>query len=124
MAGRIIQILRSDPGSSHFFAFGVGHFLGQHSIVTLVREAGLQVERVEVEQEEEEVEEMDGEVEEEEVEEELEEVEEEGELEVEEEELLEEETDFQTWRQFSGGERSASGIIIILCLNLITTILL
>ena len=117
MAGRIIQILRSDPGSSHFFAFGVGHFLGQHSIVTLVREAGLQVERVEVEQEEEEVEEMDGEVEEE-------KVEEEGELEVEEEELLEEETDFQTWRQFSGGERSASGIIIILCLNLISTILL
>ena len=48
MAGRVIEILRSDPGSSHFFAFGVGHFLGQQGIVQLVREAGFTVERVDM----------------------------------------------------------------------------
>ena len=51
MAGRVIKILRSDPGSSHFFAFGVNHFLGQQSIVQLAREAGFEVERVGVEEE-------------------------------------------------------------------------
>ena len=75
MAGRVIQILGSDPGSSHFFAFGVAHFLGQQSIVQLLRDFG--------------------------VEEELE-----------------------TLRQISGGERSASGMIIILCLTLLANILI
>ena len=93
MAGRVIEILRSDPGSSHFFAFGVGHFLGQQSVVTLVREAGFQVDRVAVR------------VEEEEVEEEVEE-------------------DLKALPQFSGGERSASEIIIVLCLTLLVNILL
>ena len=80
MAGRVIKILRSDPGSSHFFAFGVNHFLGQQSIVQLVREAGFEVERVGVEEE------------------------------------------LETLRQISGGERSASSIIIILCLALLVSI--
>ena len=82
MAGRVIEILRSDPGSSHFFALGVAHFLGEQSIVQLVREAGYDVERVGVEEE------------------------------------------LETLRQISGGERSASGIIIILCLTFLANLLL
>ena len=90
MAGRVIEILRSDPGSSHFFAFGVGHFLGQQSVVTLVREAGFQVDRIGVR--------------------------------VEEEEEVEE--DLKVLPQFSGGERSASETVIVLCLSLLVNILL
>ena len=82
MAGRVIQILGSDPGSSHFFAFGVAHFLGQQSIVQLLRDFGVEVERVGVEEE------------------------------------------LETLRQISGGERSASDIIIILCLPLLAIILI
>ena len=48
MASRVIQLLRSNPGSSLFFAFGVDHFTGEDSVIDLVREAGFEVERVRV----------------------------------------------------------------------------
>ena len=48
MASRVIELLRSNPGSSLFFAFGVGHFTGEDSVIELMREAGFEVERVRV----------------------------------------------------------------------------
>ena len=48
MASRVIQLLRSNPGSSLFFAFGLAHFTGEDSVIDLVREAGFEVERVRV----------------------------------------------------------------------------
>ena len=46
MARRVIELLRTNPGSSLFFAFGVGHFTGEDSVIDMMREAGFQVERV------------------------------------------------------------------------------
>ena len=46
MASRVIQLLRSNPGSSLFFAFGAGHFTVEDSVIDLMREAGFEVERV------------------------------------------------------------------------------
>ena len=48
MARRVIELLRTNPGSSLFFAFGVGHFTGEDSVIDMMREAGFQVERVRV----------------------------------------------------------------------------
>ena len=48
MARRVIELLRSNPGSSLFFAFGVDHFTGEDSVIELMREAGFEVERVRV----------------------------------------------------------------------------
>ena len=84
MSSRVIEILRTDPGSSHFFAFGAAHFLGQQGIVQLVREAGFTVERVDMWMR----------------------------------------YDPQTSQQLNSGERSASGVIILFCLNLLANILL
>ena len=46
MASRVIRLLRTSPGKSLFFAFGVRHFVGEENIIDIVREAGFQVERV------------------------------------------------------------------------------
>ena len=48
MARRVIELLRTNPGSSLFFAFGVGHFTGEDSVIDMMREAGFHVERVRV----------------------------------------------------------------------------
>ena len=48
MASRAIELLRTNPGSSLFFAFGADHFLGDDSVIDLMREAGFEVERVRV----------------------------------------------------------------------------
>jgi len=43
MAGRVIHLLLNNPGSSFFFAFGAGHFVGENTIIDLVRKAGFVV---------------------------------------------------------------------------------
>ena len=48
MASRVIKLLRSNPGSSLFIAFGHHHFTGDDSLTDLMREAGFGVERVRV----------------------------------------------------------------------------
>ena len=48
LAGRVVNLLRTNPGSSLFFAFGAAHFTGDDSVIDLVREAGFEVERVRV----------------------------------------------------------------------------
>ena len=40
------ELLLNNPGSSFFFAFGAGHFVGENTIVDVVREAGFNVEHV------------------------------------------------------------------------------
>ncbi|XP_053201154.1 metalloprotease TIKI2-like [Panonychus citri] len=47
MAKKIISLLNDQSDESFFFAFGVAHFLGDHSIIDLLRTAGYSVERVE-----------------------------------------------------------------------------
>ena len=34
------------PGQSFFFAFGAGHFVGDHTILDVVRKAGFRVDQV------------------------------------------------------------------------------
>jgi len=46
MGGRVIELLLNNPGSSFFFAFGAGHFVGENTIVDVVRNAGFNVEQV------------------------------------------------------------------------------
>jgi uncharacterized protein YbaP (TraB family) len=46
MASRVIEQIRSNPETSLLFAFGVGHFLGENSVVELLRSEGLEVRRV------------------------------------------------------------------------------
>lgn len=46
MGGRVIELLLNNPGSSFFFAFGAGHFVGENTIVDVVRNAGFNVEHV------------------------------------------------------------------------------
>ena len=41
-----IELLLNNPGSSFFFAFGAGHFVGDHTIIDVVRRAGFTVEPV------------------------------------------------------------------------------
>ena len=40
------ELLLNNPGSSFFFAFGAGHFVGEHTIIDVVRRAGFTVEPV------------------------------------------------------------------------------
>lgn len=40
------ELLLNNPGSSFFFAFGAGHFVGEHTIIDVVRRAGFNVEPV------------------------------------------------------------------------------
>ena len=48
MVSRVIQLLKSNPGSSLFFAFDGADFKADDSVIDLVREAGFEVERVRV----------------------------------------------------------------------------
>ena len=33
MGARVIELLLNNPGQSFFFAFGAGHFVGDHTII-------------------------------------------------------------------------------------------
>jgi uncharacterized protein YbaP (TraB family) len=46
MASRVIEQIKSNPETSLFFAFGAAHFLGENSVVELLRSEGLEVRRV------------------------------------------------------------------------------
>ncbi|XP_071536690.1 metalloprotease TIKI1-like isoform X2 [Panulirus ornatus] len=46
MGRRVVEILRANPDQSFFFAFGAGHFLGNHTVLDVVRAAGLAVQHV------------------------------------------------------------------------------
>ena len=46
MSKNIAELLLNNPGSSFFFAFGAGHFVGENTIVDVVRNAGFNVEQV------------------------------------------------------------------------------
>ena len=48
MGRRVVELLTSGSGISQFFALGLGHYLGERTIVEEVREAGFLVERVRV----------------------------------------------------------------------------
>ncbi|XP_012676024.2 metalloprotease TIKI2 isoform X2 [Clupea harengus] len=44
MAQRVSALLQRSPSQSFFFAFGAGHFLGNHSVLEILRQEGYQVE--------------------------------------------------------------------------------
>ena len=46
MAARVMEQIKSNPETSLFFAFGAFHFLGEKSVVELLRSQGLEVRRV------------------------------------------------------------------------------
>jgi uncharacterized protein YbaP (TraB family) len=46
MASRVIEQIKSNPETSLLFAFGAAHFLGENSVVELLRSHGLEVRRV------------------------------------------------------------------------------
>ena len=45
MAEKIIHILKTDSETSFFFAFGAGHFIGENSIVDILKSAGFKITR-------------------------------------------------------------------------------
>jgi len=47
MGARVIELLLNNPGTSYFFAFGAGHFVGENTILDIVRNSGFTVEHVE-----------------------------------------------------------------------------
>jgi len=46
MGARVVELLLNNPGFSYFFAFGAGHFVGDNTILDVVRNAGFNVEHV------------------------------------------------------------------------------
>ena len=48
MAKRVLDILKTGSGTSHFFALGLGHLVGSDTMVSEVRLGGWEVERVTV----------------------------------------------------------------------------
>ena len=46
MSQRVMDLIRSDANTSFFFAFGAGHFIGDHSVVDLLKRKGLNITRV------------------------------------------------------------------------------
>ncbi|XP_063588540.1 metalloprotease TIKI1-like isoform X2 [Penaeus indicus] len=43
MGERVVEILKANPDQSFFFAFGAGHFLGNHTVLDVVRASGMPV---------------------------------------------------------------------------------
>lgn len=43
MARRVSALLQRNPGQTFFFAFGAGHFLGNHSVLDILRQEGYEV---------------------------------------------------------------------------------
>jgi len=46
MGARVVELLLNNPGTSFFFVFGAGHFVGNTSIIEVVRKAGFTVDEV------------------------------------------------------------------------------
>ena len=46
MSQRIIDLIQSDPNNSFFFAFGNGHFIGDNSVIDMLRQKGVNITRV------------------------------------------------------------------------------
>ncbi|KAL7638070.1 UNVERIFIED_CONTAM: hypothetical protein RMT77_011695 [Armadillidium vulgare] len=46
MGKRVVRILKSNPNQSFFFAFGAGHFLGNFSVLDVVRESGFEIDHL------------------------------------------------------------------------------
>ena len=46
MTERIKNLIRTNPDTSYFFAFGVGHFIGNDSIVDMLQQSNISVERI------------------------------------------------------------------------------
>ncbi|XP_028938850.1 metalloprotease TIKI2 [Ornithorhynchus anatinus] len=44
MGRRVMALLRENGDKSFFFAFGAGHFLGNHTVIDVLRQAGFEVE--------------------------------------------------------------------------------
>ena len=51
MAQRVNDLIYNEPDVSFFFAFGVGHFIGNQSVIDLLRNKGLKVHRISPEME-------------------------------------------------------------------------
>ena len=49
MGRRVVELLRSGSGKSQLFALGLGHYLGNQTIIEELRQAGFLVQRVTVE---------------------------------------------------------------------------
>lgn len=43
MARRVSALLQRNPNQSYFFAFGAGHFLGNHSVLDILRQEGYEI---------------------------------------------------------------------------------
>ncbi|XP_068447478.1 metalloprotease TIKI2 isoform X2 [Clinocottus analis] len=43
MARRVSTLLQRNPNQTYFFAFGAGHFLGNHSVLDILRQEGYQI---------------------------------------------------------------------------------
>ncbi|CAG0899614.1 unnamed protein product [Darwinula stevensoni] len=46
MGLRVLDLLKTYPNHSFFFAFGAGHFLGNHTVLDIVKAGGFQVEQI------------------------------------------------------------------------------
>ena len=46
MAARVVNLLNENPATSFFFAFGAAHFLGEDSVIEMVRSQGVMVRKV------------------------------------------------------------------------------
>lgn len=46
MAERVVRLLQTHPNKSFFFAFGAGHFLGEDSVINLVKQAGYRIQTI------------------------------------------------------------------------------
>ena len=46
MAERVIDLLVKHPKTSFFFAFGAGHFVGENTVLDIVRSAGLKIKHI------------------------------------------------------------------------------
>ncbi|XP_060889143.1 metalloprotease TIKI2 [Labrus mixtus] len=43
MAHRVSSLLKRNPNQTYFFAFGAGHFLGNHSVLDILRQEGYEI---------------------------------------------------------------------------------
>ncbi|KAM8875073.1 metalloprotease TIKI2 [Spinachia spinachia] len=43
MASRVSALLQRNPNQTYFFAFGAGHFLGNHSVLDILRQEGYEI---------------------------------------------------------------------------------
>jgi len=46
MAERVIDLLLKQPKTSFFFAFGAGHFVGENTVLDIIRKAGLKIKHI------------------------------------------------------------------------------